>query len=45
MDAFSASGADRRFKEVDEIAGALLRFPQDRLASFICSFRGGRIRL
>jgi len=38
VSAFSASGADRRFKEVDEMTGALLRFPQDRLASFICSF-------
>ena len=36
--AFAVSGADRRFKEVDEMTGALLRFPQDRLATFVCSF-------
>jgi glucose-fructose oxidoreductase len=36
--AFSASGPDRRFKEVDEMTGAVLRFPGDRLATFICSF-------
>jgi predicted dehydrogenase len=36
--AFSISGNDPRFREVDETTGALLRFPQDRLASFTCSF-------
>jgi predicted dehydrogenase len=36
--AFSMSGTDDRFREVDEMTGALLRFPQDRLASFTCSF-------
>ncbi|WP_447983940.1 Gfo/Idh/MocA family protein [Nitrospira sp. Nam74] len=36
--AFVISGADRRFKEVDEMTGALLRFPQDRLGTFVCSF-------
>lgn len=35
---FSVKGTDRRFREVDEMSGALLRFPGDRLASFICSF-------
>ncbi|MEP6887740.1 MAG: Gfo/Idh/MocA family oxidoreductase [Nitrospirales bacterium] len=38
VSAFAVSGADRRFKEVDEMTGALLRFPQDRLATFVCSF-------
>lgn len=38
VSAFTVSGADRRFKEVDEMTGALLRFPQDRLATFLCSF-------
>ena len=36
--AFSVSGTDRRFKEVDEMTVALLRFPDDRLATFTCSF-------
>jgi glucose-fructose oxidoreductase len=36
--AMSASGKDKRFKEVDEMVAATLRFPGDRLASFICSF-------
>jgi len=35
---FSVVGTDRRFREVDEMSGALLRFPGDRLASFMCSF-------
>jgi len=38
VSAFAARGTDRRFKEVDEMTGALLRFPQDRLATFLCSF-------
>jgi glucose-fructose oxidoreductase len=29
---------DERFKEVAETTGALLRFPGDRLATFVCSF-------
>ena len=33
----SASG-DRRFREVDEMTAAILRFPGDRLATFSCSF-------
>jgi predicted dehydrogenase len=36
--AFSISGQDPRFSEVDEMTGALLRFPDQRLASFTCSF-------
>jgi len=35
---FSVKGTDRRFREVDEMSGALMRFPGDRLASFVCSF-------
>jgi predicted dehydrogenase len=38
VSAFAVSGVDRRFKEVDEMTGALLRFPQDRLGTFVCSF-------
>jgi len=29
---------EKRFAEVEEMAGAILRFPRDRLATFICSF-------
>jgi glucose-fructose oxidoreductase len=29
---------DRRFKEIDEQVSAVLRFPDDRLAQFVCSF-------
>jgi glucose-fructose oxidoreductase len=36
--ALTESGPDKRFKEVEEMAGALLRFPENRLATFICSF-------
>jgi predicted dehydrogenase len=35
---FSVKGTDRRFREVDEMSGALLYFPDGKLASFICSF-------
>jgi predicted dehydrogenase len=36
--AFSSWDSDPRFKEVDEMTAAILRFPQDRLATFTCSF-------
>jgi glucose-fructose oxidoreductase len=36
--AMSAKNKDPRFRRVEEMDGALLRFPGDRLASFVCSF-------
>jgi glucose-fructose oxidoreductase len=36
--AMTATGSDKRFCEVEEMAGAVLRFPGERLATFICSF-------
>ncbi len=36
--AFSSKGHDKRFREVDEMTAATLRFPDDCLASFTCSF-------
>ncbi|MGH7231822.1 MAG: Gfo/Idh/MocA family protein, partial [Nitrospiraceae bacterium] len=38
VSAFVVHGADGRFQEVDEMTGALLRFPGNRIATFICSF-------
>ncbi|BCA56042.1 glucose-fructose oxidoreductase [Nitrospira sp. KM1] len=38
VSAFSVKGTDRRFREVDEMSGAVLRFPDGKLASFMCSF-------
>ena len=38
VSAISVGGTDRRFREVDEMTAALLHFPGDRLASFVCSF-------
>jgi len=35
---FAAKGTDERFAEVEEMNAAILRFPNDRLASFTCSF-------
>jgi predicted dehydrogenase len=35
---FAVKGTDPRFREVDEMSGALLLFSDGRLASFICSF-------
>lgn len=32
------NNTDERFTEVDEMLSVVLKFPQDRLASFICSF-------
>lgn len=36
--AFSANNGERRFREVDEMTAAVLRFPGERLANFTCSF-------
>ena len=36
--AFTANNGETRFKEVDEMTGAMLRFPGDRLATFTVSF-------
>jgi len=36
--AISGKGDDPRFREVDEATAAVLRFPGDRLASFVTSF-------
>ncbi len=35
---FSANNEEKRFKEVDEMFSAVLRFPEERLASFTTSF-------
>ncbi|HVZ38148.1 MAG TPA: Gfo/Idh/MocA family oxidoreductase [Candidatus Kapabacteria bacterium] len=36
--AVTEKGDDPRFEEVEEMTGAILRFPDHRLATFICSF-------
>jgi predicted dehydrogenase len=36
--AFSASKPERRFKEVNEMSSVVMRFPEERLAMFTCSF-------
>ncbi len=36
--AFTATGTDYRFREVEEMVSAVLRFPGDRLATFTASF-------
>jgi predicted dehydrogenase len=36
--ASTASGDDPRFAEVEEMASVILRFPDERLATFTCSF-------
>ena len=38
VSAYAVQGEKRRFKEVDETTVALLHFPGDRLATFVCSF-------
>src|SRR5438874_1704181 len=34
----TASNCEERFSEIEEMTGALLRFPRERLATFTCSF-------
>jgi predicted dehydrogenase len=41
--AFTNSGNDRRFREVEENASAILRFAQGKLAAFTCSFGAAEI--
>src|SRR3954466_8795186 len=36
--AATARGSDRRFRKIQEMASAILRFPGERLATFTCSF-------
>jgi predicted dehydrogenase len=36
--AYGAIGKDKRFTEVEEMSAAVMRFPDNRLASFTCSF-------
>jgi glucose-fructose oxidoreductase len=36
--AYSSRNGDRRFREIDEMSSALLRFPDDRLGTFTSSF-------
>ena len=35
---FSAAGADSRFRKVEEMTAAIMRFPKERLAGFTASF-------
>jgi predicted dehydrogenase len=35
---YNAAGTDKRFEDVAEMSSVMMRFPGDRLASFICSF-------
>jgi len=39
----TASNSEKRFSEVEEMASVILRFPQERLASFTCSFGSAKI--
>jgi len=39
--ALETTRKDPRFKEVPEIVSAVMRFPDDRVATFTCSFNGG----
>jgi len=39
----TAKNTEKRFSEVEEMCGAIMRFPQERLASFTCSFGSAKI--
>jgi len=41
--AFAAHGTQARFREVEEAISAVLRFPDERLATFTCSFGAGDV--
>lgn len=34
----TGAGNDRKFEEVEESAGVIMKFPGDRIATFVCSF-------
>ncbi len=42
--AASVKNTGKRFREVDEMTSAVMRFPGDRLASFTCSFGAESVR-
>ena len=39
----SANNGEERFSEVEELTSAILRFPGDRLATFVCSFGAAKV--
>ncbi len=41
--AFAVKSKDRRFKEIPEAVSATLRFPGDRLATFLCGFGASKL--
>ena len=41
--AWTADNGEERFREAEEMASAVLRFPDDRLASFTCSFGAAEV--
>jgi glucose-fructose oxidoreductase len=41
--AFCANGGDPRFQEVDEMTSVIMRFPDERLATFTCSFGAAEV--
>jgi predicted dehydrogenase len=41
--AFAVHGSDVRFKEVPESVSVTLRFPEDRLATFLCGFGATKV--
>jgi predicted dehydrogenase len=41
--AVAANNGEERFREVAEMTSAILRFPEDRLANFTCSFGAAKV--
>ena len=41
--AYTANNGERRFREIDEMTGAMLCFPRDRLATFTSSFGAANV--
>jgi glucose-fructose oxidoreductase len=39
----TANNGEKRFAEIEEMTGALMRFPHERLAMFTCSFGSGDV--
>ena len=43
VSSLTANNGEKRFSEVEEMCGAIMRFPQERLAIFTCSFGSARV--
>jgi glucose-fructose oxidoreductase len=43
VETINANNGETRFQKIDEMASVVMRFPDERLASFTCSFGGAEV--